>query len=52
MREGNGRGVSNSVGRTAKIGCTEVASYSKHWICLFPQHGPGRKHDRRIELTA
>jgi hypothetical protein len=40
------------VGRTAKIGCTEVASYSKHWICLFPQHGPGRKHERKIELTA
>lgn len=22
----------------------------KHWLCLFPQHGPGRKHERRIEL--
>ena len=22
----------------------------KHWPCLFPQHGPGRKHDRRILL--
>ena len=22
----------------------------KHWPCLFPQHGPGRKHDRLIEL--
>jgi hypothetical protein len=22
----------------------------KHWPCLFPQHGPGRKHERRIEL--
>jgi hypothetical protein len=41
----------NTVGRTAKIGCTEVASYSKHWICLFPQHGPGRKHERKVELT-
>jgi len=27
-----------------------VKSYSKHWPCLFPQHGPGRKHHRRIEL--
>lgn len=23
----------------------------KHWPCLFPQHGPGRKHLRRIELA-
>ncbi|GAB3080152.1 transcriptional regulator [Nocardioides zeae] len=22
----------------------------KHWTCLFPQHGPGRKHDRGIVL--
>ncbi|GAA1514102.1 transcriptional regulator [Kribbella lupini] len=22
----------------------------KHWPCVFPQHGPGRKHQRRIEL--
>ena len=22
----------------------------KHWPCLFPQHGPGRKHDRPIIL--
>jgi hypothetical protein len=34
-----------------RIGMTEVKSYSKHWPCLFPQHGPGRKHDRRIELA-
>src|SRR5262245_56281495 len=25
--------------------------YSKHWPCLFPQHGPGRKHERSIELV-
>ncbi|HEX2057164.1 MAG TPA: hypothetical protein VHI71_02240 [Actinomycetota bacterium] len=25
--------------------------YSKHWFCLFPQHGPGRKHQRRIVLS-
>jgi hypothetical protein len=31
--------------------CTEVASYSKHRPCLFPQHGPGMKHQRRIELA-
>jgi hypothetical protein len=27
-----------------------VNSYSKHWPCLFPQHGPGMKHQRRIAL--
>jgi hypothetical protein len=32
-------------------GCTEVKSTSKHWPCLFPQHGPGKKHDRAIELA-
>ena len=24
--------------------------YWNHWPCLFPQHGPGRKHERRITL--
>jgi hypothetical protein len=33
-----------------RIGITEVKSTSKHWPCLFPQHGPGRKHKRRIQL--
>jgi hypothetical protein len=32
------------------VACTYVKSTSKHWPCLFPQHGPGRKHDRKIEL--
>jgi hypothetical protein len=31
-------------------GCVEVSRYSKHWPCLFPQHGPGGKHARRIAL--
>jgi hypothetical protein len=30
--------------------CVEISMYSKHWVCLFPQHGPGRKHKRRIRL--
>jgi hypothetical protein len=42
----------NKVARVPREGCTDVTSFSKHWICLFPQHGPGRKHERRIELTA
>jgi hypothetical protein len=29
----------------------DVGAYSRHWPCLFPQHGPGRKHDRRIALA-
>jgi hypothetical protein len=33
-------------------GCTQVVSTSRHWPCLFPQHGPGRKHLRRIELES
>jgi hypothetical protein len=39
-------------GRVQRIGCTEVKSYSRHWVCLFPQHGPGRKHERPIVLRA
>ncbi|WP_332262218.1 hypothetical protein [Kitasatospora mediocidica] len=26
-------------------------STSKHWPCLFPQHGPGKKHERLIALA-
>jgi hypothetical protein len=36
--------------RVSKPGCTDLASLWKHWPCLFPQHGPGRKHERRIAL--
>lgn len=32
-------------------GCTEVKRYSQHWPCMFPQHGPGMKHTRLIELA-
>lgn len=31
-------------------GCVVVSHYSKHWPCLLPQHGPGRKHLRPIRL--
>ena len=42
----------NRVGTVPRrgLGCAELVSHSKHWICLFPQHGPGRKHLRAIEL--
>ena len=29
----------------------EVSAYSKAWPCLIPQHGPGKKHKRRISPT-
>jgi len=32
--------------------CVEVSMYSNHWICFFPQHAPGRKHERSIRLVA
>lgn len=33
-----------------KGNCVEVCHYSNHWPCLLPQHGPGRKHHRKIAL--
>lgn len=29
----------------------EVHAYSKSWPCLFPQHGSGKKHERKIALV-
>ncbi|MFG3103091.1 helix-turn-helix domain-containing protein [Streptomyces sp. NPDC048182] len=29
-------------------GYVSVNSYWRHWPTLFPQHGPGKKHERRI----
>lgn len=31
-------------------GTVVVQAHWKHWLCLFPQHGPGRKHERPIVL--
>jgi hypothetical protein len=42
---------SRPVHRVQAIGYTSVVSYWKHWPFLFPQHGPGPKHRRRIELA-
>jgi hypothetical protein len=39
------------VGLVQRKGCVEVVSRSKSWPCLFPQHGPGAKHKRRIVLA-
>ncbi|WP_432179729.1 helix-turn-helix domain-containing protein [Streptomyces sp. NBC_00063] len=41
----------NSVSRVRRKGCREVKVYSTHLWCLFPQHGPGKKHDRKIALA-
>ncbi|MEU4171860.1 helix-turn-helix domain-containing protein [Streptomyces sp. NPDC026665] len=40
----------NKVFRVQRQGCQYVTCYSKHWPCLFPQHGPGKKHERPIAL--
>jgi hypothetical protein len=31
--------------------CMQVGTYSRSLPCLFPQHGPGMKHTRRIVLA-
>lgn len=40
----------SGTGRSPSVGCTQVWSYSRHWPCLFPQHGAGKKHNREIKL--
>lgn len=40
----------NRVGRVQRKGCVAVTSCSVHWACMFPQHGPGKKHERRIAV--
>jgi hypothetical protein len=39
------------VAQTPAKGCVVVNASWKHWPCLFPQHGPGKKHLRTIELV-
>ncbi|GLZ59839.1 transcriptional regulator [Micromonospora sp. NBRC 107095] len=43
--------LASKVQRIQKQGCVGVQSYGLHWPCLFPQHGPGRKHERPIVLA-
>jgi hypothetical protein len=31
-------------------GCVVTTVSWRHWLCLFPQHAPGRKHERPIVL--
>jgi hypothetical protein len=37
--------------RLSRSNYMEVYAYAKAWLCLFPQHGPGKKHERSIVLT-
>lgn len=32
-------------------GTVVVQNSWKHWPCLFPQHGPGRKHERELGMA-
>jgi hypothetical protein len=43
--------LARKVQRVPQQGCVSVQSSSKHWPCLLPQHGTGKKHDRSIRLT-
>jgi hypothetical protein len=39
-------------GIVQRVGCVDVSLHSKHWPCLLPQHGPGKKHLRPIRLES
>jgi hypothetical protein len=39
-----------NAGFVERAGCIDVVSFWRHWPCVFPQHGPGRKHERAIRL--
>jgi Homeodomain-like domain len=43
-------GRSVGLGRSAEGTMTIISLYCTHLACLFPQHGPGRKHARPIRL--
>ncbi len=43
--------LANKVQRIQKQGCVAVQSTARHWPCLLPQHGPGKKHERPIVLA-
>lgn len=38
------------VGVVPAEGCVVASAYWNHWPCVFPYHGPGRKHERPIIL--
>jgi hypothetical protein len=42
----------NKVNTVRADGYKMVVASSRHWPCLFPQHGLGPKHHRKIELAS
>jgi hypothetical protein len=45
--------VVNPTGNAYRVqaqGYVSVVGYYRHWPTLFPQHGPGKKHERTIAL--
>jgi hypothetical protein len=42
--------LTGKVWHVSAPGVVVVQSNWKHWPCLLPQHGPGRKHERSIVL--
>jgi hypothetical protein len=36
--------------RRPHVRCLNIEATTRHWLHLFPQHGPGRKHERTIAL--
>lgn len=50
MRAVTGGSRRVSAARKPPTNCVIVRGYWNEWPRLFPQHGPGRKHERRIEL--
>jgi hypothetical protein len=54
LRPGNKvtrRGRSGGFPNSTELSNVEISAYSRCWPCLFPQHGPGRKHERPIVLV-
>jgi hypothetical protein len=41
-----------STARSPRENMDIPSAYSRHWPCLFPQHGPGPKHHRAIVLAS
>lgn len=35
-----------------KLSCIDVSAFYKYWTDVIPQHGAGKKHERKIELEA
>lgn len=44
--------AAREAGHVGRPGCVEIYSDWKHWLCVFPQHGPGPKHERSIRLES